>query len=119
MTFRDMHHTHKLLFTGAIFLLVAVELRDIGFDRSENARLQAEARALENDRFARLLKTQQDAFGAVLKQNAESLKETLKEMESLASIGKESISQTTGGHHIHTSRRIGYQTVGTRVCRYF
>lgn len=36
MTFRDMHHTHKLLFTLAILLLVWLEFTDIRLDRKDS-----------------------------------------------------------------------------------
>src|SRR5579872_6481743 len=49
MTFRDMHHTHKVLFTGAILLLVFLEFRDIRIDRAESDR-KALSDRLEQDR---------------------------------------------------------------------
>jgi hypothetical protein len=45
MTFREMHHTHKLLFSMSIFLLVFVELRDIRIDKNKNDAEQSRARS--------------------------------------------------------------------------
>jgi hypothetical protein len=54
MAFRDMHSTHKLLATVAIFALMGIELSDIRADRIESDSEQAAERERAERNFARI-----------------------------------------------------------------
>jgi hypothetical protein len=78
MAFRDMHHTHKWLFTGAMLALVYLEFRDIRVDRIELDRKALEDRAQQNLQFQSIRKKQEEEF----EQTAQGLKEAIGGIDS-------------------------------------
>lgn len=54
MTFREMHHTHKVLITVAIFMLMGIELRDIRKDHIESEQRIAKDRKEAADQFSKI-----------------------------------------------------------------
>jgi hypothetical protein len=90
MAFREMHHTHKLLFTGAILLLIFLEFRDIRLDRQTS-----DAKALsdigeQNKKFQAIRNAQDEAF----KKTADGLKTAIAGIDSTLQSVSETQEQT-------------------------
>jgi hypothetical protein len=78
MTFRDMHHTHKVLFTGAILMLIVLESRDIKKDRiSSDAKALSDLR--DQDKHFQSIRDAQDED---FKKTAEGLRVALAGIDS-------------------------------------
>lgn len=94
LTFREMHHTHRALGMLAVFLLVAVELRDIYRERNANQMQQLEARQHADDRFAEILANNQQQFAATMLRFGIVQKKT----EEVADLSKQNLENITGAN---------------------
>jgi hypothetical protein len=96
MTFRDMHHTHKLLFTGAILLLMVLEFRDIRIDRAAS---DARQRVELDNRSREFTETMSGLGSLVHSEQTLNLMaaDSIKKMEQLARQSSENLKTVTGG----------------------
>jgi hypothetical protein len=99
MTFRDMHHTHKLLFTGAILLLVFIEFRDIRIDRV-NSDNNAKNDLAEQ---ARQFKEIRDAQNTEFKKTADGLEAAISGIDSTLKTANQTMKQTRPSARLHFS----------------
>jgi hypothetical protein len=97
MAFRDMHHTHKLLFTGAILLLVFLEFRDIRVDRLETDAKALSDRRAQDLQFKNIRDTQDQDF----KTTAGGLQAAIDGIESTLISAKKTLIQTQPHAAVH------------------
>lgn len=100
MTFREMHHTHKLLATLAIFALMGIELRDIKKDRADSDAVQSSIREREAKTFDSIGKGIETAIANAksgFDSTAKGFDKTAKQMNRVADISTENLNQITGG----------------------
>lgn len=62
MTFREMHHTHRILFTISIGVLIWLEFRDIRIDRTESDLKGLSDRSAQEHQFQTIRSKQDEEF---------------------------------------------------------
>lgn len=89
VTFADMHSTHKLLATVAIFVLMGLEIRDIRKDRAASDSQAAEQRRLDRESFKKIatgldssIQQSQSHFEATMNQVKPTLEASRKAVEN-------------------------------------
>ncbi len=93
MAFRDMHSTHKLLATLAIFALMGIELHDITKDREASDKQQSDDRKKANESFTAIA----DGIKVAITNSQVQFLATMKRSGIAVGLAREEIAIATGG----------------------
>jgi hypothetical protein len=88
----------KAAWVAVFGILLVAEITTLYEQRADDQESDRKNRREENDRFAGLLKTQQESFGTVLSGNQRQFEATLKRFDAVLAKSQEAISVTTGGN---------------------
>ena len=90
VAFRDMHHTHKLLFTLCVIVLICLELKDIRADRAATDRQALDDRKKQDTSFKEIREKQDQDF----EDTVEGLKAAIRGIDSTLRSADETLKQT-------------------------
>jgi hypothetical protein len=109
MAFREMHNTHKLLATLAIFVLMGIELRDIRKDRIKSDTEQAAARAASEANF----KAIGNGISSAIAQSQNQFSTTVQHVDHVSGLAEKALNNITGADSIpYLAPQGGFAPIG-------